>query len=157
MELELSYAGFWKRFIAYVIDSIVVNVVLVAIWILTTIFFIGISGGLTGVPEDAFAAAEAFGVPLALPIFIMGGLIVPWLYWAFLESSPEQATLGKMALRIIVTDREGNRISFAKATGRYWAKIISASILLMGFVMASFTAKKQALHDKIVDSLVVVK
>ncbi len=157
MELELNYAGFWKRFIAYVIDIMVVNVMLVTIWIVTTIVFIGLGGGLTGILEDVYAVGRLYATQLGFPIFTFGGLIIPWLYWALLESSPMQATLGKKALRIIVTDLEGNRISFAKATGRYWAKIISTLILFIGFIMTGFTMKKQALHDKMFDSLVVVK
>ena len=78
-----------------------------------------------------------------------------WLYFALLESSAKQGTLGKMALGIRVTDLDGNRISFGRATGRYFAKFISAIILYIGFIMAAFTAKKQALHDIIASTLVI--
>ena len=74
-----------------------------------------------------------------------------------MESSSNQATVGKMALGIQVTDLEGNRISFGKALGRNLAKIISALIFYIGFIMAAFTAKKQALHDMIAGTLVVKK
>lgn len=74
-----------------------------------------------------------------------------------MESSPTQATLGKMTLGIIVTDTEGKRVSFGRATGRHWAKIISGLILFIGYFMAAFTSRKQALHDIIADCLVVVK
>jgi uncharacterized RDD family membrane protein YckC len=72
-----------------------------------------------------------------------------------LESSSMQATLGKMALGLKVTDLNGKQISFGKATGRYFAKIISAIILLIGFIMVAFTEKKQGLHDMIAGTLVV--
>ncbi|MDX6593454.1 MAG: hypothetical protein QOJ13_2650 [Gaiellales bacterium] len=65
------------------------------------------------------------------------------------------ATLGRRALGIKVTDVEGNRITFARATGRYFAKILSALTLLIGYIMAAFTARKQALHDLIAGTLVV--
>jgi uncharacterized RDD family membrane protein YckC len=83
--------------------------------------------------------------------------ILPWLYWAIMESSSRQATLGKMALGIVVTDLEGHRISFGKATGRYFGKLISLLILLIGFIMIAFTDKKQGLHDMMAGCVVVVK
>lgn len=81
--------------------------------------------------------------------------VAQWLYHALMESSAKQATLGRMALGIRVTDLNGNRIGFGRATGRYFAKILSALILGIGFLMAAFTAKKQALHDIPAGTLVV--
>jgi len=78
-------------------------------------------------------------------------------YYVGQESSRKQATLGKRALGIIVTDLHGNRISNGRAVGRYFAKLLSALILLIGYFMAGFTEKKQALHDMIAGTLVVVK
>jgi uncharacterized RDD family membrane protein YckC len=89
-----------------------------------------------------------------------GSLLVflgEWVYFAYQESSEAQATIGKRALGIIVTDEAGNRISFGRATGRYFAKIISALIILIGFIMIAFTRKKQGLHDMIAGTLVVLK
>lgn len=80
-----------------------------------------------------------------------------WLYFALMESSSKQATLGKMLLGIIVTDLNNNRISFGKASGRYWGKLISIIILGIGFIMAGTTSKKQALHDKMAGTLVIIK
>jgi|SRR5215470_5618565 len=78
-----------------------------------------------------------------------------WLYHAVMESSSKQATFGKLSLKIKVTDFNGNRISFLRATARHFSKIISTVILLLGFLMATFAKKKQALHDKIAGCLVV--
>jgi len=78
-----------------------------------------------------------------------------WLYYALMESSKHQATIGKLALGLKVTDMNGQRISFARATGRYFGKIISGMILLIGYIMAGFTEKKQALHDIMANCLVV--
>jgi uncharacterized RDD family membrane protein YckC len=72
-----------------------------------------------------------------------------------MESSAKQATVGKMALGIIVTDLEGRRLGFGRATGRYFAKILSALILGIGFLMAAFTERKQGLHDMVASTLVV--
>jgi uncharacterized RDD family membrane protein YckC len=84
-------------------------------------------------------------------------MVLNWLYYALLESSTWQATLGKKALGLEVTDVEGRRISFGRASGRFFAKIISALILFIGFIMAGFTEKKQALHDIIAGTLVIRK
>jgi len=121
----VSYAGFWKRFAALLIDSIVVSAA---------------SGILTAV---------TFGMAW-FSIFLL-----PWVYEAIMLSSEKQATLGKMVLGIAVTDLNGGRINFARATGRHFAKWISALILGIGFLMAAFTERKQALHDMIADTLVV--
>ena len=85
------------------------------------------------------------------------GLIVSWVYFALMECSRTQGTLGKMALGIKVTDLEGNQISFAKATDRYLCKLISYIILAVGCIMVAFTERKQGLHDKLAECLVVNK
>ena len=92
-------------------------------------------------------------------VLVFSGIIwavIPF-YWAAFESSKWQASPGKMALGIKVTDLNGNRISFARASGRYFAKILSGLTLLVGYFMAAFTARKQALHDIIAGCLVVNK
>lgn len=83
--------------------------------------------------------------------------IAYWLYYSIFESSVKQATPGKMALGIIVTDMDGSRISFGKASGRHFAKYISGLTLGIGYLMAGFTDRKQALHDMISDCFVVNK
>ena len=79
---------------------------------------------------------------------------INWLYFALLESSSMQGTLGKKALGMIVTDLSGNRIGFGRATGRYFGKILSAIILGIGFIMVAFTERKQGLHDLLANTLV---
>ena len=97
----------------------------------------------------ASGVAGVFGFVVAI--------IIPWLYYAFMESGDNQAALGKMALCLKVTDLESQRISFSTATGRYFGKIISALILLIGYFMAGFREKKQALHDIMAGTLVLSK
>ena len=80
-----------------------------------------------------------------------------WLYYALMESSRFQGTLGKMAVQIKVTDLEGNRVSFGRATGRYFGKLVSALVLFIGYIMVAFTEKKQGLHDIMAGCLVVRK
>jgi uncharacterized RDD family membrane protein YckC len=82
-------------------------------------------------------------------------LMVQWLYWALLESSSWQATIGKRLLGLYVTDLQGKRLSFARASGRFFGKIISELTIGIGFLMAGFTPKKQALHDMIAQCLVL--
>jgi len=131
----MEYSGFWRRFVAYVIDNILLSVVF---WLLVLVL-----GGIAG-------DGGVFG---AYTLAAIGWL----LYYAAMESSSNQATVGKMALGIKVTDLEGNRISFGRALGRNLAKIISVLIFYIGFIMAAFTAKKQALQDMIAGTLVVKK
>jgi uncharacterized RDD family membrane protein YckC len=83
--------------------------------------------------------------------------ILGWLYYALMEGSPKQATLGKMALGIVVTDVQGRRVSFARATARHSGKWISSLIPCIGFLIVAFAEKKQGLHDIMADCLVVVK
>jgi uncharacterized RDD family membrane protein YckC len=145
------YAGFWLRFVAYIIDSIVLGFV-VGITIILPL----LGHELGSLPGD-----RPFGMfPLFGPRFmaIRGlALMVSWIYYALLESSAWQATLGKKALGLEVTDLAGHRISFGRGTGRFFGKLLSAFILLIGFIMAGFTEKKQALHDILAGTLVIRK
>ena len=146
---SVEYAGFWLRVVAYIIDSII-------LWIPSFIIsmVLGIGTGMnidpeTQNPADIFTPAY-FGS--------MGiNVLIYWLYFALMESSAKQATLGKMALKLKVTDMDGRRIGFGQATGRFFAKIISGIILLIGYIMVAFTERKQGLHDIIAGTLVIKK
>ncbi|HUK10458.1 MAG TPA: RDD family protein [Stellaceae bacterium] len=137
------YAGFWRRVIAVIIDGIVVDVaggiVLAAL------------AAVVGSPETDDGAIRPVFILVAL-LFVVG----VWLYWTLMESGPAQATLGKQALSIKVTDHDGNRLGFGRANGRFFAKIISYMVPFgVAFMMAGWTAKKQALHDMIAGTLVI--
>jgi len=141
------YGGFWIRFLAALIDTILVQVVVVP--------FGALLGGVMGV---AGVAARMPGEATRLVSVIVGtalGLLGSWIYEAAMESSSLQATLGKMIFGMKVTDLNGNRISFARATGRHFAKYLSSMILFIGYIMAGFTERKQALHDMIAGTLVI--
>jgi len=154
---KTEYAGFWWRFLAYIIDDLIIGAVS-WIFILPILAVFGISmysfkeAGMN--PDDA----ELLILPIILASSSIGLLatVIQWLYFAIMESSKNQGTIGKMVLKIKVTDVEGNRITFAKATGRYFGKILSGMILMIGYIMAGFTEKKQALHD-ILASCYVIK
>ena len=88
---------------------------------------------------------------------VLSSIAVGWLYFALMESSKNQATLGKMALNLKVTDMEGNPVSFGRASLRYFGKILSGMIMMIGYILAGLTEKKQALHDMIAGCLVIRK
>jgi len=134
---ETAYAGFWRRFSAYIIDGVIIV-------FFTNTFYWFLAR--MGIPND-----------LLNFIFAPSVLIITWCYYSGMESSPLQATLGKWLVGIYVTDLEENRISFGKATGRFFGKIISGLILTIGYWLAGFTKKKQALHDMMAGCLVLKK
>ena len=88
-------------------------------------------------------------------LFVAVILAVTWLYHALMESSEWQATVGKRILELVVTDMAGRRVSFWRATGRHFAKIVSNMIYPFGHILAGFTAQKQALHDMIAGCLIL--
>lgn len=144
---SVHYGGFWIRFVAVVIDvSIVFVVILPVAGILAIV--LGAAGGAMSMPR--FGIHLVRGIVIRTLFFCVG-----WIYEATMESSSKQATLGKMAMGLKVTDEFGRKISFARATGRHFAKILSKLILMIGYIMAGFTQRKQALHDMIAGTLVV--
>ncbi len=156
---QFMYGDFWIRFVAYLIDSIIMGVAVV-------VFFIPLAaitgaaahfrtlGELSrqGRPDPALVAAFLS----ILFTFAGAALLITWLYHAYFESSSWQATPGKRAVNLYVTDLNGQPISFLHATGRHFAKLITGLIpLLLGYIMAAFTERRQALHDMIAGTLVL--
>jgi uncharacterized RDD family membrane protein YckC len=139
---SVNYAGFWRRAGAYLIDAVILSAVTQILSVVT-----GIDGNP---PPNVVPTPEEI-----LMTFIY--IAIAWLYFALLESSSKQATVGKMAIGLIVTDEDGKRVSFARATGRFFAKIISAIILLIGYLMVIWTKKRQGLHDMMARTLVLRK
>ena len=155
---RVEYAGFWLRAVAFVIDSVVMGVGIVAV-LIPLFFLTGLGGVLSRIhPEGDM---NDFGIFLIIGIFFMAAtvsLMVTWLYHAFMESSEWQATLGKKVLGLVVTDMAGQRVSFGRSTGRHFAKIVTNLVSMgigLGYLMAAFTEKKQALHDMIAGCLVL--
>lgn len=140
-EPEFGFAGFWKRLAAFLIDQIV---------LLVPAAMVGYSVGLWYVHSW-----EAPDKDTARLIGNLVGLVLGWLYYSALESSPVQATLGKIALGIKVVDKSSSRLTFGRASGRHLAKILSALTLGVGFMMAGWTKRKQALHDLAANCFVV--
>jgi uncharacterized RDD family membrane protein YckC len=147
------YAGFWIRVLAILIDSVLINAV---VWPVMMIFgsmgFLG-AGSLSQNPDDAFAALAV----LAGIAFILVPVIVAasWLYEALMTSSSWQGTVGKHILGLKVTDDNGNRLGFGRATARHFSKIISGMCFGIGYLMVAFTDKKKGLHDMLAGTLVM--
>jgi uncharacterized RDD family membrane protein YckC len=156
--LPLPYAGFWQRFAAYLIDGLILGIP----FALTFVVLIFMFGGL-GVlmrrtpavdPRDVMAMLAPLLLVFWLALFI--NMAIQWLYFAGMESSARQATFGKSAVGLRVTDCDARRLSFGHATGRFFAKLVSGLIPFgIGYIMAGFTEKKQALHDLIAGTLVL--
>lgn len=151
----VTYAGFWKRFAAYLIDTILIGAVSFMILIPGLALF-GIGVAMSALNDEPSSVVGMIIAAIAgYLVFILVIWIGTWLYFALMESSSKQGTLGKMALGIKVTDLHGNRLTFGRATGRYFAKIISGMTMGIGYIIAGFTERKQALHDLIASCLVV--
>ena len=150
---RFQYSGFWRRFVALVIDGFIFTPIAVALLATTGIFGMILHPD----PDEDFRGilAAMLGVSIIGILLILG--VGHWLYYTLMESSRYRATLGKMALGSVVTDLDGNRISFARANGRFFGKWVSGAIFNIGYLMAGFTEKKQALHDILASTLVIQK
>jgi len=136
---DVTYAGFWVRFGALIIDTVIVYIIAAVAGAVAGLLFAAV-----GRPNWAGGAAMIAG--------IVGG----FLYFTLLESSERGATLGKRAFRLrVVTAEQNERISFARAVGRYFARFISMIVLYIGYLMQPFTQRKQALHDMICGTAVL--
>lgn len=128
-----NYAGFWIRVGAALIDGVILGVINVVI---------------------SFLYLGSYSIYQSDTLLSVISWILGILYYTMMESSERQATLGKIAVGIKVGDAYGNKISFANALGRYFAKLISAIILGIGYLMVAWDDRKQGLHDKIADTYV---
>ncbi len=140
----VEYAGFWRRFGAFAVDSFILSVIIEGF----SVFLWRVFSPETDIDSLSPGLVSLIG---------LFQFLLTWLYYAFMESSRWQGTLGKQVSSIIVTDNSGRRISFGRATGRYFAKTLSILILFIGYLMIAFTGKKQGLHDMMAGCLVVKK
>lgn len=140
----IEYAGFWLRVAAALIDGLILCALGVGLMIFAFFSFIPLSlGGSATALMSGIAGANTLSTLLS------------WLYYSLQECSQHQATFGKRAVGIRVTDVANGRISFPRATGRYFGKILSALFFGIGFLMVAFTGRKQGLHDMLAGTLVV--
>ena len=134
------YGGFWLRVGAYAVDCVVL--------LIPTLMISFLYRALTPAASDAEQSAVAL-VDACLSV------IVWWVYTAALQSSTWQATVGKKVCGLRVVGYGGDRISFGRATGRYFAGFLSALLLCMGFFMIAWTRRRQGLHDMMAETYVV--
>ena len=165
--LPTQYGSFFKRLVAHLADVIIATL-LAGIVVLIMGMLMAATGLLAGISLELFDSlfymndpADFFrhlmvGLPVASILFL--GFVFNLLYWfyfALFESSPRQATPGKMMLGLFVTDMHGRRITFGRAFGRTIGKILSQMFCWLGYILALFTARKQALHDLMASTLVL--
>jgi uncharacterized RDD family membrane protein YckC len=148
------YAGFWIRFVARIIDAILVGIVGFIVTLPLT--FLGIGSAISNVNQNDPSAVLA-----SLPAMLAAGgisslirLALGVAYEAYFLST-RGATLGKIALGLKVIRTDGGPISVGLAIGRYFAQIISAIILMIGYIMAGFDPQKRSLHDRICNTYVI--
>ncbi len=162
----LPYAGFWVRVVASLVDGLIIGI---PFWIIVMVLFFMFGGFAMmahqfpvtqgSAPPDPREIMAHMG-PFFFAFFLGWAVFVllQWLYFAGMESSARQATIGKSVMSLRVANVEGQPISFGHATGRFFAKIVSGMVpLAIGYIMAAFTARKQALHDLIAGTLVLKK
>lgn len=151
---EVVYAGFWKRYAAYWIDAFIVGVVGFIVQMMVAGVVFGGMAALQSNPSEAFSTA---GGIIGLLAMYVTPLLLQGVYFGFFHASANQATLGKMAIGIKVTDNYGGHISFWRGFGRYFAVLLSGLTIGIGYIMAGFTERKRALHDMVCSTLVVDK
>jgi uncharacterized RDD family membrane protein YckC len=153
---RVEYAGFWLRFLALLIDNVVLGLGFVLV-LIPLIFLTGLGGFLSEFhPNEDLNDSSILMLIGFFFLVATGSLVLTWLYHALMECSDWQATVGKRVLGLVVTDMAGQRVSFGRATGRHFGKIITNMVpFLIGYIMAGFTAKRQALHDMLAGCLVL--
>jgi len=153
---RVEYAGFWLRFVALLIDNVVMGIAFILI-VIPLIFLTGLRAFLGEIhPHEDMNDVGIFMLIGLIFLAATVSLILTWLYHALMESSEWQATVGKKALGLVVTDMAGQRISFGRSTGRHFGKMVTNLVpAFIGYIMAGFTEKKQALHDMMAGCLVL--
>ena len=152
-----SYAGFWLRVVATLIDSVAMSLAL-GVLLVPLFFLSGAAGMIEAIAEHHGQPDPGVIISLIAMMFVLAtvSVLAQWLYHAYLESGEKQGTWGKQLMGLYVTDLLGQPITFGRASGRFFAKIVTGMIPLgIGYVMAGFTERKQALHDMIASCLVL--
>lgn len=147
--VAIAYGGFWRRLLAFIVDGLIIGAVMLP-------FGLGLGfAHLSAIFGDEEVAREMIPAMFAASLLVWCiRVIVSWLYGAGFESSRFQATPGKLMVGVKVTDLEGRRITFARATGRQLGKWVSGLILCIGYLLVAFSDRKQGLHDLLAGTLV---
>jgi uncharacterized RDD family membrane protein YckC len=149
------YGGFWIRFLAHLIDHAILGAVAVPLFLIMAL------PGIARIVHEAERSQEPPSPELIVTmlssifVYVALAFVGQWLYEALLTSSSWQGTIGKRVLRLKVVDETGNRISFGRSTGRFFAKILSSMFFCIGFIMIGFTERKTGLHDMLAGTKVL--
>jgi len=139
---SVEYAGFWKRLLAVIIDVILILCITMPLLgkIYGWDYFLDESRSL-------FPSGAEFFISYVLPA------VATIVFW-----KTRQATPGKMMLSMKIVDAgTGGPMSTGQAVGRYFAYLVSAVPFMLGYVWVAFDARKQAWHDKLAGTVVVVR
>lgn len=154
------YAGFWKRLLAHIIDLTILRFSVFLLAILFSLIRLSLLFVFAKIVPQNSIGPLIFSVNADENGLYAQQLLVIvyfWLYYAMMESSKIQATVGKLALGVVVVDKNYTRLSFSRAAGRSLSRILSAFTFAIGFLMVGLTEKKQGLHDKLAQTYVVNK
>lgn len=148
------YGGFWIRFLAHLLDHIILGAVA------APLFFVTVLPTILRIAQQADRDQEPspeliITIVSSVFVYIVLAFVGQWLYEALLTSSSWQGTIGKKMLRLKVVDEAGNRIGFGRATGRFFGKILSSMFMCIGFIMIAFTERKTGLHDMLAGTRVL--
>jgi uncharacterized RDD family membrane protein YckC len=164
-EQKRKYAGFWIRFVAYLLDSFIIGIPITILVFVVLLYMVGSTVGFEALTDPAFLDSanveaeltnqEAITFLVGYLLSILISFLLTVIYFAGMHASKWQATIGKKVLGLVVTDLKGNRISFWRGLGRYFAMAFLSSILMVGYLVAAFTEKKQSLHDLIAGTFVI--
>lgn len=158
LKTAVAYAGFWRRVLAYLIDSALLAIV--QLLLAAGVLVLTPQNFSFSIPSEQHAAALALAWDIIaigeklINVAVVSGALT-WAYFSILESSPARASLGKTVVGIYVGDLHGDPISFWRASARFWLKSLSSLLLMSGWFMAAFTPRKQALHDLLSGCLVL--
>jgi uncharacterized RDD family membrane protein YckC len=156
---EWQYGGFWRRFLAYVLDTLIIGIPLGILYLIYCALIIMNSRKSAPQESSIFAVitnGEVNTLTNTSYILFLIGFFISVIYFTGLHASKLQATIGKLAFGLMVVDETGNRITLRRALGRYFAAILS-TILYIGYIIAVFTKRKQAFHDIIARTYVIKK
>jgi len=159
---DIIAASFGKRFVAYLIDVILLSIPVQIVQSFIISEKLGniqnklINDMFSGVLIDLSYISNLYKGVWSEYFLLMGiNIVIAALYYTLMEASSKQATFGKMAIKIVVVDSMGNKLTYGRALGRYLARIVTAFTFLIGYLMMLFTKKSQTLHDMMAGCLVI--
>jgi len=148
-----GYGGFWRRFLAKIIDGFILNVIT---WIVLIPIMLPMFGGMGAFAPGAEPTPEQLGVIFGFQLIGFGVHTVLGLGYSIFFLRKYAATPGKMALGLKVYRSDSRPLSTGRIVGRYFAEWVSHLTLGIGYLIAAFDAEKRALHDHIADTRVVL-